>query len=385
MNKNILCLLICLSSLAACKKGEAPAPSDNFNNPLRTSMDSAVHKAFMTYQNGLNTEGVSIGILKNDVMYFYGYGETKNGNATPPNKNTYFEIGSVSKTFTSIAILNMLLEKNLTIESPIRGFLPTDLPTLQREKTEVNFKHLLTHTSGLPYFPDNFGFSLYTGRVDKAFSDYDRNKLYTCLTNVRLKAVPFTSFEYSNTGVAALGNILELNYNKSYGAVIKEKILTPLGLTETTADFNETDASNWAVGYNNIGTEMPYWKTLNAFDAAGVLKSNALDMLKYAKANIAPPNTTLGKAINLTHNITYLPFQERLDGKINGRLGWFQYIINGLPNASFIWHNGGTDGFNTDLFINKANKTAVALFYNSDGDTQARRDFKLALLKLVNP
>jgi CubicO group peptidase (beta-lactamase class C family) len=83
-------------------------------------------------------------------------------------------------------------------------------------------------------------------------------------------------------------------------------------------------------------------------------------MLKYAQANISPPPSTLGKAINLTHNQTFLNPNNRTDGSISGGLGWFLYRIE-LPNDTFLWHNGGTGGFNSELFINKAKKTALVM------------------------
>ena len=127
------------------------------------------------------------------------------------------------------------MEQNKTIETPIRPYLPGDLPTLQREQIEINFKHVLTHTAGLPYFSDNFSFSIYRGNVDGVFANYENNNLFTAVKNMRLNSKPFTRFEYSNTGFALMENILGAHYNKIYGAILKEKVLTPLSLTATSA------------------------------------------------------------------------------------------------------------------------------------------------------
>lgn len=366
----------------SCKKEIILTPTASTNNPQLNATDKAVHSAYLKYQDKLNTAGISIGIFRNDSSFFYGYGETKTGNGIVPTKNTFFEIGSLTKTFTAIAIQNMLTENNQTIEKTVRSYLPANLPTLQRNGVEVNFKHLLTHTSGLPYFPDNFGFGLYTNNIGSEFANYDRNKLYTHLQNVHLRATPFTKWEYSNTGVGLLGTILELNYNSTYGAVLKNKIFTPLQLSDTKTNMSETDAARWATGYSK-GRETPYWNSLNALNGAGVIKSTAADLIKYSRANLNPPNTLLGAAIAATHQITYLPFEDRDIIKINGRLGWFQLIHRDLPNESFIWHNGGTGGFSTDMFINKSKKSILVLLYNNDKGTVEREDFKLELLKII--
>ena len=370
--------------LASCKKNDQlliPAPG--FNNPLVTSTDSAVHRLWLNYGKDLNTAGISIGIYKNGTASFYGYGETKTGNKTTPDKNTFFEIGSVTKTFTAIAIMNMLLEKGQSIETPVRTYLPDRLPTLARDGIEVNFKHLLTHTSGLGYFPDNFGAGYYFGRIAEEFEKYDRNKLFTWLLNTPIRHKPFTTWEYSNGGMGLLGTILEINYNKTYGAVLNEKLFTPLQLNDTKTDMAETDLSRWATGYSGK-KEAPYWSSLNAMNGAGVIKSTASDMIKYGVANLNTSSNLLGTAITRTHDVTFLPFTEGTNHKMNSRLGWFQFIHNQLPNDSFIWHNGGTGGFSSDLFINKRKNTILVLLYNSDRGTKAREEFRFELLKFIS-
>jgi CubicO group peptidase (beta-lactamase class C family) len=380
--KAILLSISLLILVISCKKEDTlVSPKLIFNNPLQTKTDSLVHEAFLKYQNNLSTIGVSIGLHINGLTYFYGYGETKKGSGEIPKQNTFYEIGSITKTFTTIASLCMLAENGQTIENPIRPYLPNNLPTLARDGVEVNFKHIMTHTSGLGYFPDNIGALQYLN-VGKAFEKYDRNKLYTYLLNAPLRHKPFTTFEYSNSAMGVLGTILELNYNKKYSSIIKEKVFDPLQLNDTKTDMSETDLNRWAKGYSK-GKETPYWNSLNAMDGAGVIKSTASDLIKYGLANINPPNTQLGNAINQSHQITFLPFTDGVNYQINGRLGWFQFIDNNLPNESFIWHSGGTGGFSSELFINKSKSCIVVLLYNSDDGGKAMEDFKLELLKIV--
>jgi CubicO group peptidase (beta-lactamase class C family) len=376
--------LLFITLFSACgKEDTAVSPAPITNNPQISSMDKAVQEAYLKYEKDLNTVGLSIGLYKNGTAYYYGYGETKRGNGAAPDQNTFFEIGSVTKTFTSIAVLRMLSEKGQTIENPVRPYLPADLPTLARDGIEVNFKHLLTHTSGLSYFPDNFGAGFYTGKLKQEFENYDQNKMFTWLLNTPLMHKPFTTREYSNGGMGLAGVLMERNYGKNYGAILKEKILTPLQLNDTHSDMASTDLSRWATGYSK-GEEAPYWNSLNAMDGAGVLKSTAADMIRYGLANLNPPDSPLGKAIAQSHQITFLPFTEIDKIKINGRLGWFQWLHQDLPNETYIWHNGGTGGFSSDLYINKRNNSLLVLLYNTDKGTQAREDFKLGLLKIIN-
>jgi CubicO group peptidase (beta-lactamase class C family) len=384
MKKIIAISISFIILFASCKKEDVLiSPKLVINNPLLSETDSAVNKAFLKYQNDLNTVGLSIGLYKNGVANFYGYGEAIQGSGIAPQKNTFFEIGSITKTFTSIAAMNMLLEKGQTIENPIRPYLPANLPTLARDGIEVNFKHVMTHTSGLSYFPDNFGSGYYTGKIGEEFAKYDRNKMFTWLLNTPLRSKPFTTWEYSNGAMGLLGTILELNYAKDYGTILKEKLLVPLQLNDTKTDMTETDLSRWSKGYSS-GKEVKYWNSLNAMNGAGVVKSTASDMIKYGLANLNPPNSLLGNAISQTQQITFLPFTEAGRIKINGRLGWFQCIHKDLPNETFIWHNGGTGGYSSDMFINKSKGSILVLLYNTDKGTQAREDFRLELLKIIS-
>jgi CubicO group peptidase (beta-lactamase class C family) len=382
--KNLFVIIIIITFLSGCSIEEIKlSPLSSTNNPMLTATDSSVQNYFTQYKDDLGTVGVSIGLHKNGTTNFYGYGETRKGNGKVPDKNTLFEIGSISKTYTSIAILRMLNENNHTVETPIRLYLPTDVPTLARNGVELNFKHLLTHTSGLSYMPDNFGGQYVTGNIGGAFESYDRNKLYTYLINANIRHNPFTTWEYSNTAMGLLGTILELNYKKSYGDVIKEKILAPLDLSETFTRMEQTSSGNWATGYAK-GKEAAYWNSLGALDGAGVIKSNASDVMKYALANLNSPASQLGDIIAQSHQVTFFPFTENDIYKINMRLGWFQYIDKELPSESFIWHNGGTEGFNSDLYINKNRKTVLVLLFNSDASTESRVNFTKQLLKLIN-
>ncbi|HEV7381741.1 MAG TPA: serine hydrolase domain-containing protein, partial [Dyadobacter sp.] len=316
-------------ALIACQETtKVITPAMLTNNPLQSKMDSAVQKAFADNFEKLDSPGMSIGILKNGKTTFYGYGETAPGNGIIPNENTFFEIGSITKTFTAIAIGEMLLNEQKGIETPIRSYLPPNLPTLQRGGVEVTFRHLLTHTSGLPRMPNNFS-SL------GGYETYSQEKLYQYLYNVQPESIPFTNFNYSNTGFGILGNILERYYKTSYNNLLTEQLIRPLNLNDTKVNFEDTDADRWAKGYSK-GEEAKYWKNMNAMNGAGVIKSTAKDLLLYAKANLSPPDNTLGKAIKLTHQKAFS------DTHRDQGLAWVLFAPGKNSGKQMWWHNGGT-------------------------------------------
>ncbi|MFN4000394.1 serine hydrolase domain-containing protein [Algoriphagus sp.] len=379
MKKTYFFLMLLL--LAACDK-ELLAPNELSNNPQLSTKDIAVDKAFKAHKSGLNTVGVSIGIFKEGQVSFYGYGETAKGSGIVPNQNTYFEIGSINKVYTAIAIVKMLEDEGKTIDTPIKAYLPADLPTLNRDGVELTFKHLLTHTSGLPYMPNNIGLSFYTNTA-RGWREYDNNKLFSALKNARLAFLPFTEFLYSNTAFGTLGVILERKYGKDYREVLEHEILEPMMLFDTSPYFEKTDPNRWTKGYGSNGKESDYWKTLNAINGAGVLKGTSADLLRFAELCLNPDGHPLQDYIERTQVLTFNKPTDYEFFVVRNGLGWFFYENKGLPGETFLYHSGGTGGYNSELFINKDKNSALVLLFNTDGITESRELFVRELLQII--
>ena len=371
-------------TIFSCKKSNQvlDISTEKFNNPLSNSIDSGVHAAYLKHEDSVNTVGMSIGLYKGGKIYYYGYGETVKGNNTPPNEKTFFEIGSITKTYTAIATQLMLLEKNQTINQTIRESLPDSIPVLEKEGEEVTFKHLLNHTSGIPYFPGNFDIFNSADELAESIKLYDKNKLFTFLKQNPLLFKPGEYLEYSNTAYGLLGLLLEQHYKKSFAAVLQEKMFNPLGLLETKTLIEQTDLTRWSKGYEE-GEPVSYLNDWNVLAGSGVLKSTLKDVLKYGISNLIPPSGLLGEAIKQSHQVTYLPFSDAGKYKINGRLGWFQYINNELPNSRFIFHNGSTGGYNSELFINTETNSVLVILFNTRYTGSARQGFITDLHKIM--
>ncbi|REA62332.1 hypothetical protein DSL64_08680 [Dyadobacter luteus] len=356
--------------LISCQEtAKVITPTTLTNNPLQSEMDSAVQKAFADNLEMLDSPGISIGVLKDGKTSYYGYGETALGSGVVPNENTYFEIGSITKTFSAIAIAEMLLKEQKEIETPVRSYLPSELPTLQRGGVEITFKHLLTHTSGLPRMPNNFS-------PITAYEAYSKAKLYQYLYNIQLESVPFTKYNYSNTGFGILGDILERHYNSSYSDLMSNQLFGPLNLKDTKVEFEKTDLNRWATGYSK-GRKTDYWKNMNAMNGAGVIKSTAKDLLLYAKVNLSPPDNILGKAIKLTHRKAF----EDIYGE--QALAWVMSASRKNSDKRILWHNGGTGGFNSWLYLNEENNSALVILFNSSIDNEQRAEFIFSLLNII--
>lgn len=322
-------------------------------NALHTALDKEVDAAVQPYISLAATTGLSIGILKDGKTYFYGYGETAKGNKQIPDEHTLFEIGSIAKTFTSILLADAVNNGKIKLDDPVNKYLPDSIPQLQYQGIPVTIKMLSNHTSGIPRMPSNF--DAFVTDPSNPYKNYGEQQLFSFYKNMKLDRKPGTVYEYSNLAAATLGVILEHSYKKSFEQLLVSKICNPLHMNDTRQFIRRKDSARFAKGYNENGDYNGQWD-FKAFAAAGSIRSTAADMLLYAKANLGNAPSSLRKAIELTHIVSFT------DGTNNIGLGW-HYIKPG--NDEILFHNGGTGGYRSYLGINLNKKFAVIILSNT--------------------
>lgn len=379
--KHVLFFLILTTIFTACSK-EPFVPAQLSNNPLESNLDRDLDALIQKHIGSLNTVGLCIGVYQNGNNHIYGYGEVLKGSGQIPDGHTFFEIGSNTKTFTAIATVQWLKEENLELTQPVNSFLPADIPTLSKGGVEVNFQHLLTHSSGLPYLPDNLKLKNDPG---KAFANYTEQNFFDFLKQVKLENIPSTTFEYSNSAFGLAGLILARQNGKNYGEYIREKICDPLGLFDTKAVLSSADKTRLAGAYEG-GKQVNWWESLGALDGAGIMRSTVSDMLKYGVATISPPDNALGKAM-LACQVPTFSDENNLGVTSAMCLGW---VETQTPNGSakVLAHTGGTGGHNTFLVVGIRENMVLTVCYNSyDGsnkkEQEARNAFFQELLLLL--
>jgi len=340
--------------LLACKKDNTQPLLTN--NPLKTEQDLLVNETVKAYAEKKTTAGLSIGILRNNEQQQYGYGEVIKGLKMIPDENTAFEIGSITKTFTAVMMLNLLSSLNLTIDEPANNLLPASIPLLIKNGKKVTIKHLLNHTSGLPRLPINFGKE---SDSQNPYKNQDSSKVYEALKTANLISDPGEKFEYSNLGMAVAGLIIERKSGKSYSDYLKENVCTPLGLTRTKAirDFNE----NLAKGYTEKGKETPYWD-LAGYAGAGSIYSTTKDLLNYSKSILNSDNSSKSAIFKKVKEVTF----SSSDYKIAS--AWFYLTINGVE---CLVHDGGTGGFRSFIYIAPSKNLSIVVLANNGWDNAA--------------
>jgi CubicO group peptidase (beta-lactamase class C family) len=323
-----------------------PVATDNKNT---TPLDKEVDKALTDFFDDPDNIGAVVAVVKDGAIFYYHYGEAKKNSGKVPGNNAIFEIGSISKTFTGILLAQAVLDKKLSLEDDIRKYLPAACAGLELDGKPVLVKHLSNHTSGLPRLTDDLATTPGYNEEDP-YAHYTAAMYNNYLARVKLESVPGTKQEYSNTGVAVLGIILEKVYGKSYEQLLTTYVANPLNMKTTFVTLPAIQESNFASGYSD-GKETPHWNLMQT-SAAGGIRSTVSDMVLYLKANMAD----VTPAIALSHKET---FNNGIDAI---GLGWFLYPTKG---DSLIWHNGGTGGFTSYTGYLKEKKVGVVVLTNS--------------------
>ncbi|RYE30556.1 MAG: class A beta-lactamase-related serine hydrolase, partial [Sphingobacteriaceae bacterium] len=325
------------------------------SNPLQTPIEKEIDAAIRTYIQKPNTIGLSIGIIKDGKTTIYNYGETAKGNGKLPDANTIFEIGSVTKTFTSTLLAYFVNQHKIKLSDPITNYLPDSVAKNSVLK-EVSIQMLSNHTSGLSQLPDNFDNGNFN--LSNPYQHYTREMLFSYLKKCKLNSKPGETYVYSNMAAGLLGIILEKISGQTYEQLVKTIICKPLKLESTAEYLSPQEKQHFAKVYNKEGSETPAWD-FDALQACGSLRSTVTDLLKYAEANMRVGTDELSKAIQLTHQITF-------NKKNKVGLGWHLAKIN---NADYFFHGGGTGGSSSFFMFNAEKKTTVIILSNSAEST----------------
>jgi D-alanyl-D-alanine-carboxypeptidase/D-alanyl-D-alanine-endopeptidase len=356
----ILVFVLIIPAILSCAKEPEPQ-----------NLHEEINRIINPYIYSGSRVGVAVGIYNNGVeeMFFYGTKNIETGETI--DENTMFEIGSITKTFTSVMLAEMEIEGKINRNNEVHTFFPTTVTIPTYNDTAMRLVHLSNHTSALPYMPDNFD----TKQLPPPFDTYTEAELYTFLVNLQLSRQPGTKYEYSNIGVGLLGYILAKCDSSAYFDMVKNRILNPLGMNSTVTDFSAVSGNNIATGY--IGNQVQeQWLFSEVFIGAGALKSNLADMMKYLKAFLETSDDTLQCAMQETCKLTF-------SGEYDMGLAWF---ISKLDDGqTVIWHNGGTGGYSSVMAFNPETGKGLIILTNSqsgqENEVFMAQELMLALQK----
>jgi CubicO group peptidase (beta-lactamase class C family) len=320
------------------------------DNKLLNSLDFKIDSIVKPYMQNPNHNSLSVGILKNDTVYFYNYGEIKTNSNILATKNSIYEIGSISKTFCGNLLAQAIIEKKINLDDDIRKYLKGNLKNLQFNNQPILIKHLANHSSGLPRLPEDL-FHQKNFNIKNPYSNYTNKQMLNYLSTITLNKTPGSENEYSNLGVGLLGYILEQVYQKTFSELITEKIKAPLKMKNTGVQKIKPDSI--LIGYEN-GKEVLNWQ-FTCLEAAGSIYSTTEDMMEYVKNNL---QKNIYK--ELEHGVTF-----NTGHKI--ALTW--HFLKRKNDPELIWHNGATGGFSSFIGLIKEKNTGFIVLTNSSAET----------------
>ena len=315
-----------------------------------------------------NAPGVAIGITNREKILHasvHGLANADKWKAVTPK--TLFQIGSISKSFTSILLLQLQEQGLLNIDEPVSTYLPWF--DIQSNHAPITLRHLMSHTAGI-----------ITGS-DETTSAYTET---WNLRHTKATAAPGEYFHYSNSGYKALGMVPETILEQNFGEILQERILRPLGMSATTPIIRNPERGQMAVGYNPFYDDRPLpaggllapatW--LESDTADGSICSTAEDMCVYLRALLQNGAGLLAPQSFEQMVTPFIATNDGLHGEHYG-LGLFTQKING---GRIIGHSGGMVGYTADMLADMDSGLGVIVLTNGPAQPQKISRYALDLL-----
>ena len=292
------------------------------------------------------------------VIYKKGFGMANMEWDIPNKPNTKHRLGSITKQFTAMLILQLVAEGKLDLQAPITAYLP-DYPKASGDLITIH--HLLTHTSGIPNYTAFPKFM-----QDESRNPYSPEDFVKKFDEKALDFTPGDKFSYSNSGYFLLGVIAEKLSGKSYEQLLHEKIFTPLKMNDTGFDNHGDILKNRATGYEKQGKNYvnSQYIDMTIPYAAGSMYSTVEDLYLWDQALYT--TTLLPKKYMTMYFEPYIP----AFGSAQYAYGWgvgYEKIGSSTDSIYAIGHGGGINGFNTNISRTTSNKSMIVLLNNTGG------------------
>ena len=322
-----------------------PVSVDKLKAVLDRDLAAAIKSGALADGNA----GITIGVVQHGVRRIFTYGIAK--------PDSVFEIGSITKTFTATILAQMVEQHTVRLDEPVRDLLPPNT-VAKPANAEITLLDLSDQHSGLPRMPDNF----HPADPANPYADYDPKLLYAFIAAHGLALPANAPFGYSNLGVGLLGQALANRAAKPYPELLREQVLVPLSMADTTIALTSALRPRLIQGYDDRFHPAHAWD-LDALNGAGGIRSTAADMLTYLEAQLHPdklsPTTPAGKTLPAAIALTHVLHAE-VDPGEHIALNWFH-----IDSTGSFWHNGGTGGYSSFALFNPALDFAIIVLSNS--------------------
>jgi CubicO group peptidase (beta-lactamase class C family) len=353
------------SALFAAPISADIAPGSSVRRPLAAD-STAVNFGHLADQvraemERLGVPGVAVGVVHGDHQYVAGFGVTNIDHPLPVDADTLFQIGSTTKTVTATAIMRLVEMGRLSLDAPVREYLPGFQLADEDVARRVTVRHLMTHTAG--WFGDLF---TDTGPGDDAVARYVE------MMAMAPQIAPLDyAFSYNNAAFVVAGRIIEVLTGDSYEEVIEEMILEPLGMNRSVQSAAEAIRYRVAVGHNptpeGLVVAQP-WALPRSVNPAGGLISSVRDQVRYARFHLGDGTVNGARLLSPESLVTMrslmgpgatLGFDE-LDGV---GVSW---LLRSIGNTRIAQHGGSTIGQQSAFLLVPERGFAITILTNAD-------------------
>ncbi len=303
--------------------------------------DIASIDAYISAQMQANhIPGMALGLVHNDqVVHLRGFGRAdQSGRVVTPQ--TPFLIGSLTKSFTAMAIMQLVEAGKIDLDAPVQRYLPWFRVADATASAHITVRQLLNHTSGLP--------TALNGTQNSGLATMTLEQFVRGMSKVALDRPVGSSFEYANTGYMVLGLIVQTVSGEEYGTFIQQHILAPLHMQHSYVSLQEARQNGMVQGYEWFyGVAFPTDDPdlhIPSLLPAGLLISSAQDMSHYLIAQMnngryGSTSVLSPKGIATMHAPAAPEVVEAYGPNTAYGMGWFNGPINGVPA---VWHDGIT-------------------------------------------
>ena len=340
-----------LIGLVGACGGTPRAPGPSLNAPTDSDPKGLHHTAISgLIQPLIDAEiatGIVVGIYDAGKLEVYGFGAGPEGK--PPTADTLFEIGSITKVYTSLLFADAIQRREVGLETELATLLPPGVTVPTLGPKSITLGMLALHTSGLPRLPPSI--AAHPESLDP-YGHYSEDALYADLVQTQLTSAPGDKVVYSNYGTGVLGFALGRKLGTGFPAALQNRILLPLALSNTYFKVPAAANARRAVGTNDDLVPTKPW-TFDAMAGAGALISTVRDQLSLIDAELDAASGSkqiLRPAMRLTQ-------EPQLDDThaANEGLGWQ------IDSAGRYWHNGSTGGFSAFIGFDPKTRRGIVL------------------------
>ena len=343
MMKKLVQVAVMVVAFGAAAAAQSPVPSDE---EIRKVLVQRIDEAKQSV-------GIVVGVIEPSGRRFVSYGSLAKGDKRPLDGDTLFEIGSISKVFTSLLLSDMVERGELALTDPIAKFLPADVKVPERGGRSIVLQDLSTHTSGLPRLPTNMS------PKDQAnpYVDYSVEQLYQFLSSYTLTRDIGAQYEYSNLGGGLLGHLLARKAGTDYESLVRSRITAPLKMSGTVITISPELQTRFATGHSERLVPVSNWD-IGTLAGAGALRSTANDLLNFLAVPLGYTSSPLAPAFARMLTVRRPTGQPGVDVA----LAWHIFTRGG---DDLIWHNGGTGGYRSFIGYNPKARVGVVVMSNA--------------------